>query len=399
MSMVSFMPWCRIEKTYDIGEIQILTFQRHKPIEGIDNAMQCRLNTILATYKTIEGKPVDRATLVRYRGKSLLDDLNDDERETIHELVALACFCGLARREYFNSLGPYCNSECFALYIQKFDRADFTAIATRRREGQTLSGWPIDDIAITVPVHCQTVREARLDEVLLKALVTHRTKFEETEWGRWQNAISCFNQANTDSETMRFQVEWVLFCSAFEHLLNAKSEAKDVAARFSERLVPSSPILAKDAKRRSDRWIESDQPLRYEWMREFYRIRGDFAHGNLRLSQPFVWQPLEHIVLAAIAFPLLVRSLLASVGRYSLSDNDRAQINSFEALADEEFLRDEEDRSSNLSIWSSLVSDSRLALATQRAVESLEARGFFQDEEKNGSAEGKKQIDDAESGV
>jgi hypothetical protein len=32
-------------------------------------------------------------------------------------------------------------------------------------------------------------------------------------------------------------------------------------------------------------------------------------------------------------------------------------------------------------------------------VESLEARGFFQDEEKNGSAEGKKQIDDAESGV
>src|SRR6266545_2571035 len=98
MSMVSFMPWCRIEKAYDVGEVKILPFERHKPIEGIDEAAQSRVNTILATYKTIEGKPIDGAAIVQYAAKSAIDDLTEEERETIHELVALACFCGLAKR-------------------------------------------------------------------------------------------------------------------------------------------------------------------------------------------------------------------------------------------------------------------------------------------------------------
>ncbi|MBI3372871.1 MAG: hypothetical protein HY017_14090 [Betaproteobacteria bacterium] len=35
MSMVSFLPWCRIEKAYDVGEVKILPYGRHKPIDGI----------------------------------------------------------------------------------------------------------------------------------------------------------------------------------------------------------------------------------------------------------------------------------------------------------------------------------------------------------------------------
>jgi len=386
MSMVSFMPWCRIEKTYDIGEIQILTFQRHKPIEGIGNAMQCRLNTILATYKTIEGKPVDRAALVWYGGKSLLDDLNDEERETIHELVTLACFCGLAQREYFNPIGHYCNSECFALYIQKFDRADFTALTTRRREGQTLSGWPIDDIAITIPVNCHPVREVTLDDVLLKALAVHRTQSQNEEWARWQNAISCFNQANTDGENVRYQVEWVLLCSAFEHLLEAASDYKDVAKKFVDAFTPSTHIPVKAAKRKAKTWTEPDAHLRHEWMKEFYRIRGDFAHGKLVSQQPTVWNPQEHLVLAAIAFPLLVRCLLTKSGHYVLTDDDAAQINAFERLMDEPFLESPPDeRGSGDSYWSRLLSEARWDAAHDKAIKDLEAKGWFQTESDHGS--------------
>ena len=54
MSMLSFMPWCRIDKTYVVGEIQILPFDTHKPIESLDAAAQCLVNTILASYRTIE---------------------------------------------------------------------------------------------------------------------------------------------------------------------------------------------------------------------------------------------------------------------------------------------------------------------------------------------------------
>lgn len=386
MSMVSFMPWCRIEKAYDVGEIKILSFQRHENIEGLDEVTQCRVNTILATYKTIEGKPIDRAALVQYGGKSLIDDLSEEERETIHELVALACFCGIARCEYFNSLGHYCNSDCFAIYIQKFDRADFTALTTRRREGQTLSGWPIDDIAITVPVHCQTVREVSIDEALLKALTSHRMHSKDEAWARWQNAISCFNQANTDGENVRYQVEWVLLCSAFEHLLEAASDYKDVAKKFVDAFMPSTHIPVKAAKRKAQSWTDLNAPLRYEWMKEFYRIRGDFAHGKLNSHQPAVWNTLEHLVLGAIAFPLLVRCLLEKAGRYALTDSDTAQINAFERLMDEPFLESPPDeQGSGDSYWSRLLSEARWDAAHDKAIKDLEAKGWFQTESDHGS--------------
>jgi len=178
------MPWCSIEKTYDVAEIKIIPFRRQRPIEGLDTAAKCCVNTILSIYKTIEGKPIDSAAIVRYGEKSLIDDLGEEERGILHELVTLACFCALVKREYFNPIGPYCNSECFDIYIQKFDTVDFIALTTRRREGQTLSGWPIEDIAITIPVHCHPFRGVRLDEALLKALTAHRKQSKNEEWVR-----------------------------------------------------------------------------------------------------------------------------------------------------------------------------------------------------------------------
>ncbi|MGH8479835.1 MAG: hypothetical protein ACREXK_09715 [Gammaproteobacteria bacterium] len=390
MSMLAFMPWWRIERVYEVGDIAILPFKRHVPIDGVDDTGQCLVHTILAAYKTIEGRPVDRAALVRYAGKSLLDDLSEEDRAAVHELVTLACFCGLAKREYFNSLGPYCNSDCFALYIQKFDKADFTAITTRRREGRTWSTWRIDDIAIAIPVHCHTVREVTLDVILLTALADHAARATDEEWAKWQNALTCFNQANTDSDNIRHQVEWVLLCSAFEHILGAKSEAKDVAARFSEVMVPNEPLLVRNASRRSDRWGDNGQALRYEWMREFYRIRGDFAHGKLNTRQPAVWNPLEHLVLATIAFPLVVKRLLQNACVYRSTNDDQAQIEAFEKVANTaDFLNPPPDQKNSLdSHWSRLVIDAGLRLAVQRAVEECEAKGLLPREDKGTAVEG-----------
>lgn len=389
MSMVSFMPWCRIAQVYDVGEVKIRPFERNRPIDGIDEIAQRRVNTILGTYKTIDGKPVDRAAIIRHAAKSAIDDLSEEASETIRELVTLACFCGLARRDYFNPVGSYCSSDCFTVYFQKFDQADSTAIVTRRREGQTLSSWPIDDITITVPVHCQTVREVELDEDLLRALVEHRAKSKDGEWSKWQNALACFNQANTDSDNFRFQTEWMLFCGAFEHILDARPDARDVAEKFCNAVRPRESMLASSANRRSTNWTGADKSLRYEWMREFYRIRGDFAHGRLNTQQPAVWNPREHLVLAAIAFPLLVRCLLRNAGQYQLTDDDRKQIEAFEGLANTaEFLKPPSDQKNSLdSHWSRLCSGCGLRLAVRKAVEECEAKGLLSRNDESTEAE------------
>jgi hypothetical protein len=87
---------------------------------------------------------------------------------------------------------------------------------------------------MSVPAHVSPVRLVSLDLRLLDALVA--------------------NQGNTDSDAFRYQVEWGLLCSAFERLLDAASDYDDVAAKFAGTMVPSNLLLARDARRRLDRW-------------------------------------------------------------------------------------------------------------------------------------------------
>ena len=62
---------------------------------------------------------------------------------------------------------------------------------------------------------------------------------------------------------------------------------------------------------------------------------GDFAHGRLTTRQPMVWNATEHLALAAIAFPFVVRCLLQRAGAYTLTRDDIAAIETFEPFADQ----------------------------------------------------------------
>jgi hypothetical protein len=240
-----------------------------------------------------------------------------------------------------------------------------------------MDGRPLAETVFSIPVHVSTVAQVSLAAGLINSLVVFREHASDHKWSRWQNAISCFNQANTDNDAIRYQVEWVLLCSAFEHILEARPQAEDVAQKFTDTAVPSTPLLARDAKRNSaqKKW-NVKRPLRYEWMKEFYRIRGDFAHGKLKTQQTAVWSALEHIVLETIAFPLLVSCLLQKDGKYELTDGNQAQINAFERLADELFLeRPANQKSSKDSIWSRLLEKAKSDLVKAKILEVLKAKG------------------------
>jgi hypothetical protein len=47
-----------------------------------------------------------------------------------------------------------------------------------------------------------------------------------------------------------------------------------------------------------------------------------------------VWTAREHLILATIAFPLIVKAQLARTGGYQLSREDEVQRNAFETLGD-----------------------------------------------------------------
>lgn len=352
MATLQFMPWCPIDKAYQVGEIRIIPFTREAKMERLDQSTANHIRTILSSYRNLDGEPVSNAALIKHSDKPILADLSNDELDVTQDCLAVLRFSGLARRAYFNPLGPYCNADCFIFYGQKFqEEPRFSGITCRRREGRTVNVLPLEKTTFTVPVHVSVINELSLDEGLLTSLVDYRDSSSDEEWARWQNAISCFNQANTDNESVSMQVEWVLVCSAFERLLNARSDAKDVAEKFASALAPSNPVLISHAKRQSSRWTELTRELRYEWIREFYAVRGDFAHGRLQSRQPMAWKPLEHLVLGSIAFPLLVKCLLAKTGKYTLTEEDSAEIDALEPFGDEDFLQDPPDQTSSIDSW------------------------------------------------
>jgi hypothetical protein len=336
MSMLLFMPWCPIDRVYDSDCIRILPYRRGHPLEGLDQPQQSQVDAMMGMYKTIEGKPIHSAAILCFAGKAPIDELSEPEKEQAFDFADLACFSGLARREFFASAGSYCNRDCFMLYGQGFGPTDFGVLTWRQRQGRSGSTWRMNRITFSVPLHCYTVHEVTIDANLLEALAKCRAQSPANEWDRWRNSILYFNQANTDSDNISLQVESVLMVGAFQHLLNAQKKPydKDVARRFSEIVTPHTSLLTRTSQRGSTRWPSSQEPLRYEWMREFYQIRNDFAHGKLRTGQPTVWTPGEHIVLSAIAFPLLVKCLLKEAGGYGLTDIDRREIDCFEKLAD-----------------------------------------------------------------
>jgi hypothetical protein len=380
MSMLLFMPWCPIDKAYELAGIRILPYRRGEPLEGLDELQQSRVDAIMGMYKTIEGKPIHSAAVLCFAGKAPIDELSEAEKEqAFDEFAYLACFSGLARREFFASTGSYCNRDCFTLYGQEFGPTDFGVLSWRRRQARSYGTWRMNKITFSAPMHCDAVHEVTIDATLLEGLGKHQAQSPSNEWDRWRSSISCFNQANTDSENISLQVEWVLMVGAFQRLLKATHKDKDVARRFCDIVVPSTSLASSASQRRSTPWASSQEPLRYEWMREFYQIRNDFAHGKLNTGQPTVWSPGEHIVLSAIAFPLLVKCLLKAEGRYILTNIDRQEIDCFEKLADtKDFLELPADNQSSLDThWIRCRQDAiwqRLGREIAEAISAEEAR-------------------------
>jgi len=381
MSVLLFMPWCKLDRKYHVGDITLLPYSSSDfSSSDIDPTSMKKINSVLSSYRNIKGVPIHQVTLLSYKGRPVLGDLSDEEISYAYELADLVCFAGLANRVLFNAIGSYSNSDCFRVYGQKVSGSGFISVTSRRRDGETWDLRQIKETIFTAPVHVQTINRVSIDESLLSALVAFRSTCPGSTWVKWQNVMACFNQANTDNESVRFQVEWVLFCSAFEHILEAKPDYKDVARKFQEGMTPETAITVETSKRRSTHWKDITAQIRYEWMKEFYGIRGDFAHGKLATKRPAIWSQQEHLVLAAIGFPLLVKSILKRAGHYELTDDDTAQINSFERLADEDFMNAPPDQSNSMdSVWSRLLGDAKMSALTERAMRSLEAKGMFRE--------------------
>jgi hypothetical protein len=187
--------------------------------------------------------------------------------------------------------------------------------------------------------------------------------------------------ASTDADYIQENVEVMLTANAFQLALDCKG-TKDIqlAQKLAKSFTPSNPVSllsGRFATRKNQ--VPKSPTVREVWIRDLYHLRNDLGHGKVTPVYPSIWTLREHLLLAAFAFPLLVKSIFTSMGAYTLGDRDIAGIEAFERLAAAPDLMAWSPAGE--CTWSQILLEARTELAFKRKAEVI-AR-LFPDDDKS----------------
>lgn len=335
MSALFFFPWTRLNEDITVGGFSLVRYSRGNLPLGSGTEEQEMIDDVLKPYLEGPGQPIIQATLLRTNKRRLFEELNDEERADVFIFAELLSLSGLSQRTFFQQIGGYWNRDHFRLIGQKFDRSSGSCITIRRRDGMTQQFWSEDEYVFHKPEHVLLDTLIKLDKPFLESLLKAQ---ELSIWTDVYESILNYNLANTDSAAVTEHTEVVLMVSAFERVLKCDhGKEDDLANKFSKVFAPSNEIaldscawLATDQMR--DRFRKSGY-VRDMWIRDFFRLRGNMAHGKVTSRSPQVWPPPVHLLLGSFAFPLLLKAILQQNKIYELSQNDQFWIDTFESLA------------------------------------------------------------------
>lgn len=339
MSMLAFCPWLRLDERTEIGPSELVPYKRGEAPFGAGTENQAVVDAILEPYVDEPGRPIERAVLVRRRDRDWMAELHDDERGELFDFTELLAFAGLAaRRFYDDGFGfQYASRDHYRLIVQAFgDARGGVFVESRRRDGSSGNYQPSGSFMTLRPEHVSATSRTPFDVAFLNALVAADLPKKHT---KWFEAALALNAANTDSPTVSEQMEAVLSVGSLEQLLVKRGGDEEALAKtLVDALQPAEILAVTDCPRLA---TDSDVLKRFAkcasvseaWIRDFFRARGDYAHGRSYQRYPAVWSRHEHLLLASYITPRILKVLLARSGDYTLTEDDQIDIDAFEALA------------------------------------------------------------------
>jgi hypothetical protein len=327
---LAFFPWLKIAEPLTVGGFHLLPYHHGQPFSG-DPANAATVASLLAPYWNRFDLRGEDSVILQRTGHGLLDDLDDTAFDDLYSFSEWLALSGLAARRFFRYDG-YSNRDHFRLIVQKFaGDIDGAAVASRRRDGKTTTWAPAQYYRVIRPEHVHG-KAVDIDVGLLLALLANSSAGTDLDL---YDASVTFNMANTDAPFSPPHVELVLSASAFQHALRCKTTTdKELGERFEAAITPSAETPISAGRLGALKNPPSNSPtVRQMWIRDFYRLRGDLAHGKVNPRFPSIWKMGEHLLLSAFIFPLLVKSLLSAAGKYTLTEDDVVSIDAFEKLA------------------------------------------------------------------
>lgn len=351
MSMLAFFPWLKLNKDdeeIDLEKVKLIPYIKGKlPGKG-RNEVQLTCDKIFEPYivsiiKPTEDSPtqlesINDCTILLLKDKELFQDYDEDEKTFLFSIAEIIAFSGISKREYFvGNLGFYCNRDDFTFIILGFrENPAGVQIATRRRDGKMTSYISEDVYKVLRPHNIKYgFLPVKFDIPLIKSLLIAQEKLDGENWSLFADAIFHFNRANTDSDQITQHQEVVLIISAFERLLDCnRGKENELVKKFLDTFKPEENLyITKSTRTKDSKSKNSNETLRERWMRDFFRLRGEYAHGKKTSKKNAIWKTHEHLLLGSYLFPLVVKCKLKKDGFYTLSEEDTCDINVFEGLA------------------------------------------------------------------
>jgi hypothetical protein len=247
----------------------------------------------------------------------------------------------------------------------------------RRRDGSTMDGgYRHGDLKFSVPLQAKAMRDTCVDRDLA-ASVVKALEAQSSVANRLMPALSLFNLANTDSDVMQQEAEVILTGAAFEQLMDAygAKELSEAVARMlqpyagprvAEVMAATRPGIVLEAKYADE---QKAWPVHRKWVQELYHLRNAYIHGLDVKSRTWGWNPLEHLIMGAFAFPLLVKVLLAQEGSYKISEDDEGSLIAIDKLLAVTGWGQMVGSHSNATGWQEAMRETKHDLALHRAIE------------------------------
>ncbi len=379
MSTLIFFPWFGgLNGEIRIQDFSLIPFERGVKPGGPNTDLQEILDEVTEPYVIIPNKPISYATLVKLGSNQITTDLSEEQAASIFAFSELVAVSGLSTCYYFSasSMSGYWNRENFRVFIQNFTpESHGVAVTTRRRDGSRSTYYSGKTYFVQKPaqIESSSIAKVKLDTHLLKSLLNAKERLTPETWSCFFDSILNFNFANTDSERIQPEAEAVFIIGAFDRLLECGGKENKLAQRFVRILRPSSDKSPNDCTRLSDQQVLSrfrnSSTIRDMWIRDFFRVRGDLAHGKVDSKYPAVWTLRDHLLLSSYVFPLLLKCKLTEGDFYYLTEEDQFHIDLFEALACEEHFKLQEEGQDHP--WDKVFLEARLHRAFRRPLKKI----------------------------
>lgn len=381
--ILALLPWLKLQAPTNIRHVIFTPFS----ISNGDPAslfyeFKEDITRILSSYRDIRGETIGECALSYTDEKDPCDSSIDIHLTS--NAAHLLAFAGLAKNKFCVQLGNYTNSSCFETVFQEFSKgAKFIRIMTRRRNGcHYLIGQKHGEVKFSMPPQCN-IQPPVFDNSLLVSLA-YVLEGSDPLARRLMQSIWLYNLACSDSYRISLEREIILMVSAFEQLFSRCQGANDLACKVSALLDSYGSVIVDNCSRinnikltNNKENIEKGWYLHRKWIQELHRLRSCYMHGDDTTRRKWGWSVLEHSLMAAFVFPLVVKILLAQESKYSISEADKVRIGAIDILLNtQDWFKP--DPATGISIWKKTINDYKFRSSLERAVEKVIEKRYSQ---------------------